>query len=144
MVALSKTYVLGFHEIHQAQVVLVGGKGAHLGELSRIEGIRVPAGFCVTTEAFQRILSEAPAVHDMLDRLSADPAFGVPVADMEAALDPHRFVGRAPQQVDEFLADVVEPLLAGHTELASVDMDAAEARVRAELPRLPLQPVAGD
>ena len=38
-------YVLGFHEIDRTQVAVVGGKGAHLGELSRIEGIRVPAGF---------------------------------------------------------------------------------------------------
>ena len=45
-------YVLNFGEIDQTQVALVGGKGAHLGELSRIEGIRVPAGFCVTTDAF--------------------------------------------------------------------------------------------
>ncbi|HEX2034926.1 MAG TPA: PEP/pyruvate-binding domain-containing protein, partial [Chloroflexota bacterium] len=46
-------YVLGFQEIDQTQVAVVGGKGAHLGELSRIEGLRVPAGFCVTTDAFQ-------------------------------------------------------------------------------------------
>ncbi len=44
--------------------------------------------------------------NDLLDRLAADPAFaGV---DLRSALDPVRFVGRAPQQVDEFLADVVE------------------------------------
>ncbi len=48
-------YVLGVQEIDQAQVAVAGGKGAHLGELSRIEGLRVPAGFCVTTDAFQRI-----------------------------------------------------------------------------------------
>ena len=35
-------YVLGFGEIDRTQVALVGGKGANLGELSRIEGIRVP------------------------------------------------------------------------------------------------------
>src|ERR671938_2159196 len=63
-------YVLGFQEIDQTQVAIVGGKGAHLGELSRIEGIRVPAGFCVTTDAFQRIMTEAPAIDDRLDRLS--------------------------------------------------------------------------
>src|SRR5262245_56474869 len=63
-------YVLGFEEIDQAQVAVAGGKGAHLGELSRIEGIRVPAGFCVTTDAFQRITAEAPSIHDQLDRLS--------------------------------------------------------------------------
>jgi len=65
--------VLGFQEIDQTQVAVVGGKGAHLGELSRIEGLRVPAGFCVTTDAFQRILAEAPSIpsiHDRLDRLS--------------------------------------------------------------------------
>ncbi len=63
-------YVLFFQEIDQTQFALVGGKGAHLGELSRIEGIRVPAGFCVTTDAFQRVLAEAPSIEDRLDRLS--------------------------------------------------------------------------
>src|SRR6185295_7608779 len=46
------------------------GKGAHLGGLSRIEGIRVPAGFCVTTDAFRRIMAEAPSIDDRLDQLS--------------------------------------------------------------------------
>src|SRR5207244_9891721 len=41
-----------------------------LGELSRIEGLRVPAGFCVTTDAFQRIMAEAPSIDDRLDLLS--------------------------------------------------------------------------
>ena len=63
-------YVLSFEEIDQTQVAFVGGKGAHLGELSRIEGIRVPAGFCVTTDAFRRIMAEAPSIDDRLDRLS--------------------------------------------------------------------------
>ncbi len=62
--------VLDFKEIDQTQVAVVGGKGALLGELSRIEGIRVPAGFCVTTHAFRRILAEAPSIDDRLDRLS--------------------------------------------------------------------------
>ncbi|MGH3586603.1 MAG: rifamycin-inactivating phosphotransferase, partial [Pseudonocardia sp.] len=51
-------------------MALVGGKGANLGELPRIEGLRVPAGFCVTTDAFQRIMAEAPSLDDRLDRLS--------------------------------------------------------------------------
>jgi rifampicin phosphotransferase len=62
-------YVLDFPEIDQTRVAVVGGKGAHLGELSRIEGIRVPPGFCVTTDAFRRILAEAPSIDDRLDRL---------------------------------------------------------------------------
>src|ERR671916_3390315 len=64
------SYVLDFQEIDQTQVAVVGGKGAHLGELSRIEGIRVPAGFCVTTDAFRRIMDDAPSIDDRLDRLS--------------------------------------------------------------------------
>jgi pyruvate,water dikinase len=63
-------YVLGFEEIDETRVAVVGGKGAHLGELSRIEGIRVPAGFCVTTDAFRRIMADAPSIDDRLDRLS--------------------------------------------------------------------------
>jgi rifampicin phosphotransferase len=63
-------YVLGFQEIDQTQVAVVGGKGAQLGELSRIEGIRVPAGFCVTTDAFRRVMADAPSIDDRLDRLS--------------------------------------------------------------------------
>src|SRR5580698_1594687 len=63
-------YVLGLEEIDKTQVALVGGKGAHLGELSRIDGIRVPAGFCVTTDAFRRIMTTVPWIDDQLDRLS--------------------------------------------------------------------------
>ena len=49
---------------------MVGGKGAHLGGLSRIDGVRVPAGFCVTTDAFRRIMADAPSIDDLLDQLS--------------------------------------------------------------------------
>jgi rifampicin phosphotransferase len=63
-------YTLGLEEIDKTQVALVGGKGAQLGELSRIEGIRGPAGFCVTTDAFRRIMTTAPGIDDQLDRLS--------------------------------------------------------------------------
>ncbi|MGE0548866.1 MAG: rifamycin-inactivating phosphotransferase [Kofleriaceae bacterium] len=64
------SYVLGFHDVDHTKLAAVGGKGAHLGELSRIAGIRVPAGFCVTTAAFERILAAAPSIDDQLDRLS--------------------------------------------------------------------------
>ncbi|MET7929019.1 rifamycin-inactivating phosphotransferase [Streptomyces sp. NPDC005349] len=63
-------YVLDLQDIDETQVAVVGGKGAHLGGLSRIEGIRVPGGFCVTTDAFRRTIAEAPSIDDQLDRLS--------------------------------------------------------------------------
>ena len=62
--------VVGLHEVDDTQVAVVGGKGAHLGELSRIDGIKVPAGFCVTTDAFRRIMAQAPSIDDRLDQLS--------------------------------------------------------------------------
>jgi phosphoenolpyruvate synthase/pyruvate phosphate dikinase len=62
--------VLGFQEVDRADVGLVGGKGANLGELSRLEGIRVPDGFCVSTEAFNRVMGAAPAIGGLLDRLA--------------------------------------------------------------------------
>src|SRR5262249_48872162 len=62
--------------------------------------------------AAARALKDGAERNDMLERLAADPEFGVPVADLQDEIDPHRFVGRAPQQVDEFLAEMLEPLLA--------------------------------
>src|SRR5262245_47793468 len=64
------SYVLGFQDIDKTKLMLVGGKGANLGELSRIEGIRVPDGFCITTEAYQRIIEETSSINELLDQLS--------------------------------------------------------------------------
>ncbi|MBL7495923.1 phosphoenolpyruvate synthase [Frankia sp. CNm7] len=63
-------YVLDLQEVDATRVAVVGGKAAHLGGLSRIEGIRVPAGFCVTTNAFRRIMADAPSIANLLDQLS--------------------------------------------------------------------------
>jgi pyruvate,water dikinase len=63
-------YVSDLQDVDETQVATVGGKGAHLGALSRIEGLRVPHGFCVTTDAFRRIMAEAPSIDDRLDQLS--------------------------------------------------------------------------
>ena len=50
--------VLGFQEMEKTQLLLVGGKGLNLGELSKIQGIQVPEGFCVTTEAYQKAIEQ--------------------------------------------------------------------------------------
>ena len=63
-------YVLDLHEVDETRGAVVGGKGAQLGGLSRIEGIRVPGGFCVTTDAFRRIMAQPPSIEDLLDQLS--------------------------------------------------------------------------
>ncbi|SET35043.1 phosphoenolpyruvate synthase [Natronincola peptidivorans] len=65
-----KSYVLGFQELDKNKLMIVGGKGANLGELSRIEGIRVPEGFCITTEAYKRIIDNNEEFNALLDQLS--------------------------------------------------------------------------
>ena len=64
------SYVLSFQEIDRHKLMAVGGKGANLGELSRIEGIRVPEGFCITTEAYKKIINETPELDSLLEQLS--------------------------------------------------------------------------
>lgn len=63
--------------------------------------------------AAARAMKDGASRNDLLDRLAGDPEFGVAVADLEAAIEPSSFIGRAPQQVDEFLQEVIAPLLAG-------------------------------
>jgi adenylosuccinate lyase len=72
-----------------------------------------------------RAIKDGAEQNDLLDRIAADDAFGISRAELEQAMDPKRFVGRAPQQVDEFLEEVLEPLLAG----ASADAVLEEMRV---------------
>lgn len=62
--------VLGFQEIEKTQLLLVGGKGLNLGELSKIEGIQVPEGFCVTTVGYQKAIEQNETYHALLDRLT--------------------------------------------------------------------------
>jgi rifampicin phosphotransferase len=65
-----KPYVLEFREVGKTQLFLVGGKGLNLGKLSKIHGIQVPDGFCVTTEAFQKALAQHEAFHALLSQLT--------------------------------------------------------------------------
>src|SRR4051794_5476237 len=62
--------VLGFREVDATMLATVGGKGASLGELSRIDGIRVPEGFCVTTDAYRHVTGQIPGFHALLEQLS--------------------------------------------------------------------------
>jgi len=60
-----------------------------------------------------RAVKDEGKPNDLLQRLAADKAFPVPLDEIGAVLKAERFVGRAPEQVDEFLDEVVAPILAG-------------------------------
>lgn len=65
-----KPYVLELREIDKMSQMVVGGKGMNLGECSRIEGTLVPEGFCVTTEAYKRVIGENEELQQLLDQLA--------------------------------------------------------------------------
>ncbi|MDR6806718.1 pyruvate,water dikinase [Dyadobacter sp. BE34] len=64
------TYTLDFQEIGSAHIAVAGGKGANLGELARIDGIVVPGGFCITTEAFREVTGGAE-IGGLLEKLAS-------------------------------------------------------------------------
>lgn len=64
--------------------------------------------------AAQAVKDGAPK-NDMLERLSADSEFGISIEDLAQVVDARRYVGRSPQQVEEFLSEVVDPILATGT-----------------------------
>jgi rifampicin phosphotransferase len=64
------TYILDFQEIDSSSLALVGGKGVNLGQLSRMQEILVPAGFCVTTAVYKEIVEKSEALHLLLDQLA--------------------------------------------------------------------------
>ncbi len=78
-------------------------------------------------ELHERLRRHSLAAHEavargepnpLLEAIAADPAFGLERGEIEEAVRPERFIGRAPQQVDEFLAEVVQPVLAATEEAA--------------------------
>ncbi|MBM6648918.1 phosphoenolpyruvate synthase [Bacillus sp. RIT 809] len=64
------SFVLDFQEIEKVQLSLVGGKGLNLGELSNIQGIQVPEGFCVTTIGYEKAIEQNEAFQALLSQLA--------------------------------------------------------------------------
>lgn len=55
--------------------------------------------------------------NDLVDRIAADSAFGMTKEEIESILEPKNFVGRAPEQTAEFLAEVVQPILDANKDI---------------------------
>ena len=66
-------------------------------------------------QAAQRVKADG-LDNNLLELIAADPAFGTDLASLQQLLRPENYVGRAPQQTEEFWADCVRPLLAEHAE----------------------------
>jgi adenylosuccinate lyase len=90
--------------------VAAGGDRQELHELIRRHSLAAAA-----------VVKEQGGRNDLLDRLKADPAFAK--VDLAAALDPRAYVGRAPEQVAEFIAEVVAPIRQRYPQSASADAE---------------------
>ncbi len=64
------SFVLDFQEIENTYLSLVGGKGLNLGELSNIQGIQVPEGFCVTTIGYEKAIEQNEGLQILLQQLT--------------------------------------------------------------------------
>ena len=65
-----KSYIQRIHNKTQFDISSVGGKGANLIKLSAIEGIHIPEGFCVTTDAYMQTFESCAELNRLLDQLS--------------------------------------------------------------------------
>jgi adenylosuccinate lyase len=89
--------------------VKAGGDRQELHELIRQHSMEAGA-----------IVKSQGKPNDLLERIKKDPAFKAVHDKLDDMIDPLRFVGRAPEQVDEFVTEEVEPVLAAHTELLAI------------------------
>ena len=89
--------------------VKAGGDRQELHE--RIRQLSMEAG---------RNVKEQGLDNNLLELIAADPSFGLSPDDLKKAMDPARYVGRAPRQVEEFLEEVIKPVLAENKELLGV------------------------
>ena len=55
--------------------------------------------------------------NDLLERIASDPAFGTTMEELQSIMNPRNFVGRAPEQVTEFLNEVIQPILDENKEV---------------------------
>ena len=99
-------------EIIMMQAVEKGGNRQELHE--RLRQHAIAAGKQVKEEGLP---------NDMVERIAGDPAFGLTREEIEAGFIPENFVGRAPQQVEEFLANILQPIFARYPEALDQNAD---------------------
>jgi phosphoenolpyruvate synthase/pyruvate phosphate dikinase len=104
-------YILDFQEIDITKVAVAGGKGANLGELSGIDGIQVPQGFCITTEVYKEIVGNNETFHALLDQLSTLKATDrKEISETSAKIRKEIEAAAIPEGVDQEITRYLEQL----------------------------------
>ena len=71
----------------------------------------------VHSMAAGKVVKEEGKPNDLLERIAADPAFGMNMEQLQSIMKPENFVGRAPQQTEEFVNEVINPILEENKEV---------------------------
>ena len=64
-----------------------------------------------------RVVKVEGGENDLLSRIANDPAFGMTMEQLEAVMEPKNFVGRSPEQTEEFITEVVQPILDANKDI---------------------------
>ena len=70
-----------------------------------------------------RRVKEEGLDNNLLELIAADPAFGMTLEDLEKTMDPSRYVGCAPHQVERYLAEVIRPILDANRSLLGLEAE---------------------
>ncbi len=92
--------------------VKAGGDRQELHE--RIRTLSMEAG---------RNVKELGLENNLLELIAADPAFNMTIEELNKTMDPSKYVGRAPEQTEEFIRDVITPILTANQDLLGLKAD---------------------
>src|SRR5215213_7294123 len=101
--------VLPFGDVDRAALPLVGGKAANLGELTRA-GLPVPAGFCVTTAAYELVAADAGLRQILEDLVEAPPEDTARLAELAAAARAALLAAPVPKDIAEAIGEAYRGL----------------------------------
>ena len=90
--------------------VKAGGDRQDLHEVIRVHSMQAGA-----------VVKGQGKPNDLMERIQKDPKFAAVHEKLEHMMDPKLFVGRAPEQVDEFLSEYIDPVLAANKDLLAVE-----------------------
>ena len=94
------------------EAVKRGGDRQELHERIRVHSME--AGKVVKVEGGE---------NDLLFRIANDPSFGMTLPELEAVMEPRNFIGRAPQQTEEFVNEFIKPILEENREVLGLNVE---------------------
>ena len=74
-------------------------------------------------ETLRKVVKVEGKENDLIDRIAADPAFGMTKEEILAHMKPENFVGRAPKQVEEFVENEVKPIIERYKDELGISVE---------------------